>query len=917
MSKSQRQRPYNFGRVFFPSKPNPNPVIPNEIYFQPLGNHVGNVKILVKKWQTTDFPCGDDSIKRVIKATDLHDRGKPRTFHLNVETDSKNKFKKYIYSFKAHRFLVEYKDDIWAQTLARGHHDFSVRDISRDAYKLKKYSQYSEILSNEPLAYARELYILEMCDQIEAELACRVIGDEEQAESRTFMDYTISKDESDPKIYRIDPWIFSQDEIELTFKSWVFRLSEDDKAKLQKCRKENRDADLGKSLDAITKAWWQNQPEKPEEAPSQKVILKPYQSEDNFKDKDCQFWYQQLAGFAPNPMQLEIFEKFSQTDAPGLLIKGRTGSGKFETVLFPALANNYRLILPLPARSLLEDQKQRVEKYLKRFSELYPKREISLVIDTGSQMYRWVYRDGKEEAKPRTSNPRRHLYKGDIILTTLDKFLYRYFSFGDKQKSFVFPLRIHRDKTHTQKTLICFDEAHSYDDISFTNFHALVKSLYEAGRSLILMTATMPPQYVKCFDYLDGIDYIDNSNQATQLAEFQKIHLKQPFLNQRYFELLNDTERNSQNSEPFQQQILQTLIKELQSKSERRIITVVQTVQDAVGIYKSLKHQLGWKTDNEERELFLYHGRLDGKVREEVYTKLKERDDKGLPYILITTSAIEVGCDLNSEVLISEICLPENLIQRVGRCNRKGDISNAKVIVIGKIEGDRIPFYAQSLDQAGWEKYQKTLQSLSLFDSELISQCISRPHQIDDYRVVELFSMLHDYVYGADLTCQPTHEKGLVVTRSWTPSVTLVYDNGEHGDRIEEKIPEMPQVTVPVDRLFIKKDENGSNEYANINVYERYYDQEETRWRIRPLRTGYAYQKDIIVKISPLHDEASMHDGKQGYTYNSELGFVDLPGVFIKWKSPGFEQKLQYKYDDNDKQKSAVITYIKALEDAP
>ncbi|MUG96257.1 CRISPR-associated helicase Cas3' [Scytonema sp. UIC 10036] len=911
MSKSPRQRPYLFGRVFFPSKPNPNPAIPNEIYLQPLDNHVGNVIKLGEYWKPNDFSNPyQSSFLRFKKSAGIHDKGKPQKFELRVENNKNGEFKKYIYSFRGHRFVADSKD-IWVKKLARGHHDFSVQDICRDTYELKKDSEYAKILSNDPLTYARELYILEMCDQIEAELACRVIGDEEQAESRTFMDYTISKDESEPNVYRIDPWIFSKDEIELTFKSWVFRLSEDDKAKLQKCRKQNRDADLGKTLDVITKTWWQNQPEKPEEAPSQKVILKPYQSEDNLKDKDCQFWYQQLAGFAPNPMQEEIFKEITHTDAPAFLIKAPTGSGKFESVLFPALAKNYRLILPLPARSLLEDQKQRVEKYLKRFSQLYPKREISLVIDTGSQMYRWVYRDGKEEPKPRTSNPRRHLYKGDVILTTLDKFLYRYFAFGDKQKSFVFPLRIHRNKTHAEKTLICFDEAHTYDDISFTNFHGLVKSLYEAGRSLILMTATMPPEYVKRFNYLIPIDYLSNVEKAAELAKFQKENLKQPFLNKRGFEWLHDIVINSQNTEPFQQRVLQKIIQKLNIQSKRRIIAVVQTVKDAVAIYQRLKHWLNLQSDIDDQELFLYHGRLDGKVRQELYTKLKQRDNDNQPYILITTSAIEVGCDLNSEVLISEICLPENLIQRAGRCNRKGDISNANVIVVGKVEGEPIPFYAQSLDEAGWKKYQETLQSLSVFDSELIGKCISRSHHIDDYRVVELFSMLHDYVYSADLTCQPIHEKGLVITRSWTPSVTLVYDDGTHGDRIEEKIPEMPQVTVPVDRLIIRKDENGSNEYANTNVYERYYDQEETQWKIRPLRTGYAYQKDIIVIIS------RQHDGKKEYTYNSELGFVDLPGVFIKWRTTGFEQKLQYKYNENDKQKSAVITYIKALEDTP
>ncbi|MFM7852837.1 MAG: hypothetical protein ACKO96_13205, partial [Flammeovirgaceae bacterium] len=114
----------------------------------------------------------------------------------------------------------------------------------------------------------------------------------------------------------------------------------------------------------------------------------------------------------------------------------------------------YRLFLPLPTRSLLEDQKERIEKYLKTFSGLpiNQGREFSLVVDTGSQMYRYIYQNG-EQVK-RNINPRRHLYKGDVILTTLDKFLYRYFAFGDKQKSFIFPLRIHQDKT-----LICFDNS--------------------------------------------------------------------------------------------------------------------------------------------------------------------------------------------------------------------------------------------------------------------------------------------------------------------------------------------------------------------------------------------------------------------------------------------------------------------------
>jgi CRISPR-associated endonuclease/helicase Cas3 len=896
MSKLKRQRPYIFGRVFFPEKVNGDPAIPNKIYFQPLGDHVGNVVKLVEFWSKDDFPC-ESSLGRVKEAAKIHDTGKPQKFELRVETTRKNVFKKYIYSFRGHRYLAESKN-AWVQSLAKGHHDYSVGDISRDTYQLKKHPEYAEILSIDSLAYAKELYILEMCDQIEAELACRVIGDEEQAESRTFMEYTIQHDDKETNVYRIEPWIFQQEEIELDFKYWAYILSEQDKKILKECRDNNKDFELGKKLDKLAKNWWNQQPEKPEIAQTIKIQLKPFALEQNHDDRDYNFWYKQLANFSPNPLQKEIYDKITTSEAPDYLIKAPTGSGKFETILFPALAKRYRLILPLPARSLIEDQKQRLEQYLKRVSQIYPQREISLIIDTGSQMRRWIYVNG--EVVERHINPRRHLYKGDIILTTLDKFMYRYFAFGDKQKSFIFPLRIHKEKT-----IICFDEAHTYDEISFTNFHSLVTSLYEAGRSIVLMTATMPKEYIQRFDYLEVIDYVDNEENRLELEKHQNR------TQHRDFEWINDIERNSQQPKVFQTRIVELIKAELQIKHKLRIITVVETVKDAVEIYQNLKLSL-----DKNQNLLLYHGRLDSKQRERVYQNLKKRDDNNQPYILITTSAIEVGCDLNSEVLISQICLPENLIQRAGRCNRKGNIPDAKVIVVGKVEIDRIPFYAASLDESGWNKYQGVLSSLSIFDAQKIGDCISRPNHVDDYRVVELFSMLHEYVYNADLTCQPTHEKGLVVTRSWTPSATLVYDDGTHGENWINKLSEIPHITVPLDRLIIKKDEEGNpiNQYANTYVYERYYDQEETRYRERNLRWGCAYQKDIFVKISPEIDGASTFDGKLGYHYEEELGFVELPSVFQKWRTQGFEEKLQYKYDETDKKTSAVISFIKSIE---
>ncbi|MEH2047767.1 CRISPR-associated helicase Cas3' [Nostoc sp.] len=895
MSKSERQHPFNFGRVFFPEKSNP---IPNRVYFQPLGNHVGNVRRLVKAWNfDDDFPDAtleerQESFQRVLKAADIHDMGKPQKFNLEVKTTQYRKFKEYIYSFKGHRFAAN-SSDIWAKTLAIGHHDFSVNDISRDTYKLKQESQYyADILAKDPLTYARELYILEMCDQIEAELACRVIGDDEQAESRAFMDYTTAKSELDDKIYLIDPCPFNKSSTPLTFEYWSMELSQADKDSLQNCLNTEQDYNLGKVLNQIAKNWWQSQHGKPEKSEPKSITLSAYKSDDKLKDWNCNSFYKALGGenFVPNPMQDRVFKAIANNDHPAVLLKSPTGSGKMEAILFPALARGYRLFLPLPARSLLEDQKERIEKYLKIFSKLQPEREISLVVDTGAQMYRCVYRNGEDIASTLNINSRRHLYKGDVILTTLDKFLYRYFAFGDKQKSFIFPLRIHRENT-----LICFDEAHTYDEISFTNFQSLVKSLYEAGRSLVLMTATMPIEHYERFNYLeDLIDFVDNSQYLEELNQFQQQTLKQPHLNKKAFEWHSHLKLDQDNPELFQNEIAKIILKEWQSKANRRIIAVVETVKDAAAIYQYLIKNVGSNTDACGRFIFLYHGRIADKIRPIIYKQIQERNANSQPYILVTTSAIEVGCDLNAEVLISQICPPENLIQRAGRCNRKGNISDAKVILVG----DEIPDFANSLDSFGWRKYQKTLQSLEDFDTQLIAKCISITQQVDDYRVVELFSMLHDYVYGADLTCQPAHEKGLVITRSWKPSATLIYKDQSTGE--EQKI------TVPIDRLV----KNKNNQYANTYVYERYYNYENTRWELRDIGWGSAYLKDIFIEISPNNQGAGTFDGKDEYPYNPELGFVELPGVFIKLKTSDFEEKLLYQHNDK---KSSIITYTKSL----
>jgi CRISPR-associated endonuclease/helicase Cas3 len=79
---------------------------------------------------------------------------------------------------------------------------------------------------------------------------------------------------------------------------------------------------------------------------------------------------------------------------------------------------------------------------------------------------------------------------------------------------------------------------------------------------------------------------------------------------------------------------------------------------------------------------------------------------------------------------------------------------------------------------------------------------------------------------------------------------------------------------------------------------------------LEPLKYwGQAYQKNLVVKIHQFVEGVTF-DPYEPYLYDEELGFVDLPGVFIKWSPKGNEERLQYKTTED---KSVVITYLKAL----
>lgn len=572
--------------------------------------------------------------------------------------------------------------------------------------------------------------------------------------------------------------------------------------------------------------------------------------------------YQRITSFKPNPMQGELFNLITEKN-PALLLKSPTGSGKTEAVLIPSLIEERRLFLIFPSRSLVEDQIGRCEKYLCKMSKVLSK-PYSLVIDTGGQSSRIVFDNG--ERKPDGS---RHLYDGNVIITTFDKFLYRFFGFGEPNKSYIFPFRIHHSHT---RNLFCFDESHSYDKVAFTNFVRLIKSLYKVNLDLVVMTATMPEAYQKELNFLDNIDYT-REEKLKSLNE----SLKYSFPSKQIESIRTDAK-----------DVRDEICAYVSSRCEldKRSIVTVETVEDVVPIYQFMRER------KVGENVFLYHGRLSDGQRRKVYQKLKQIEEEDGSYLLFTTSAIEVGCDLNAHLLVTELCNPDQLLQRAGRCNRKGQMKDAKLVVVGH----KIRHFLRTIPEETEARYLEILraQSGGNFKTNAFLELIQpQPHH--DYRSEMLFDMLYEYVYKAQLENKPLHDRGLVVTRSFEPSITLTTKVPESES--PERFPENA-VSVPIRQCmaFSRDDKDFA---PNLVVYQRYFDDYHEEFKFRHLeRGGCVYFKDLFLEVPE-------------DLFSEECGYIHLPKVFERRNLSGYQQRFVYPTEDRE----IWLHYLRDLEE--
>ena len=265
----------------------------------------------------------------------------------------------------------------------------------------------------------------------------------------------------------------------------------------------------------------------------------------------------------------------------------------------------------------------------------------------------------------------------------------------------------------------------------------------------------------------------------------------------------------------------------------------------------------------------LYHGRLDRRWRSDAYKAIKQRDDNEKPYILVSTSAIEIGVDLDANVLITEICNPDALVQRIGRCNRRGKDSSAKVVVVGS----QIPDYLDAFgeNREAFEQYLYTLRDHDgrMIDAEFARNIVDifpKP-VLSDPRASTAYDMLYKYVYDFDLEYRNLHDLGFIATRSWDPTIEVLIPQSKDA----KGNAQFDRLQVPTSRLSRGTDDAY---WIRLETYKMHRDNDKS-WRgqwEKATRGGDLYRGSYRIIL----DENS----ELCQNYRRDLGLVELPRVF-------------------------------------
>ena len=189
----------------------------------------------------------------------------------------------------------------------------------------------------------------------------------------------------------------------------------------------------------------------------------------------------------------------------------------------------------------------------------------------------------------------------------------------------------------------------------------------------------------------------------------------------------------------------------LEKGRDKKVLVICNTVTKAQEVYEQIESQL------EEEDLHLLHSRYVKKDRLQLEKMIKNfSENEEECGIWITTQIVEASLDIDFDVLYTEMCTVDSLLQRMGRCNRKGRYipEEPNVIVYDNANGKGTVYYEDMYDRSLEKLYQ---YEDKIFTEELKTEYINAVYCTEEIKKtkyyeeieywLEHFSTIHPIEY--------------------------------------------------------------------------------------------------------------------------------------------------------------------------
>ncbi|MBK8803173.1 MAG: type I-U CRISPR-associated helicase/endonuclease Cas3 [Fibrobacteres bacterium] len=417
-------------------------------------------------------------------------------------------------------------------------------------------------------------------------------------------------------------------------------------------------------------------------------------------------YFQSVHGSSPFPWQQRLLDEVVETGKWPSVLSLPTGTGKtaiLDISLF-ALACGAkvprRTILVVDRRIVVDDAYRRAEVIRSNLSDGV----AQILVDVREALCKLGGRSPVETALLRGGIYREDNWVRDplqptLVCSTVDQVGSRLLHQG-------YGVSPHSRSIHAgllaNDTLIVLDEAHTSE--SFRQTLAWVDKFRLVGENVIprpfaVVTMTATPRGV---------------GQVFSLSDADRLH---PVLSQRWnarkvLNLVQSTKPkddglvdsivkqvvarlagSEKSVDPNQQDIVAKVVQE---KTERTVLVVVNRVKTARMIAEAFeKLRTARKETLAIEKPILLTGRSRPLERETVLNRVANRLYSGrdrdafaeaLPLLVVATQCVEVGADLDVDLLISEACPLDSLRQRLGRLDRLGKLGHSVAVVVAPRE---------------------------------------------------------------------------------------------------------------------------------------------------------------------------------------------------------------------------------------